>query len=117
MARLHCFDDFRLAPATRELHRSDTPVAVPPRAFDCIVYLVEHRERAVGRDELIAAVWGKTEISDGMLGQTILAARRALEDTGKEQIFIRTVIRFGYHWIAAVETIEAVSADPAAVPA
>jgi DNA-binding winged helix-turn-helix (wHTH) protein/tetratricopeptide (TPR) repeat protein len=113
MTRSYCFSDFRLDPATRELHRGDAPVPVPPRAFDCIVYLVEQRERAVGRDELIAAVWGKTDVSDGLLGQAILAARRALEDTGKEQQFIRTVIRFGYHWIAAVDVIEATPLEPA----
>jgi DNA-binding winged helix-turn-helix (wHTH) protein len=121
MTRSYRFGDFRLDPATRELHRGDAPVAVPPRAFDCIVYLVEHRERAVGRDELIAAVWGRTEIGDGMLGQTVLSARRALEDTGKEQHVIRTVFRFGYHWVAPVEVVEArqdeADAMPAPVPA
>ena len=106
MTRIYRFGDFRLVPATRELWRGDSPVAVPPRAFDCIVYLVEHRERAVGRDELIAAVWGRTETGDGTLGQTVLAARRALEDTGKEQHVIRTVFRFGYHWVAAVAVTE-----------
>jgi DNA-binding winged helix-turn-helix (wHTH) protein/tetratricopeptide (TPR) repeat protein len=117
MTRLYRFDGFRLDPATRELWRGDAPVAVPPRAFDCIVYLVEHRERAIGRDELIAAVWGKTEITDGMLGQTVLAARRAFDDTGREQHFIRTVVRFGYHWVAATEVVEepAVRPEPPSV--
>ncbi|MFI4970536.1 MAG: winged helix-turn-helix domain-containing protein, partial [Lysobacterales bacterium] len=118
MTRFYRFEGFRLDPATRELWRGDAPVAVPPRAFDCIVYLVEHRQRAVGRDELIAAVWGKTEITDGMLGQTVLAARRAFDDTGREQHFIRTVVRFGYHWVAATEAVDAIAsrvdtADPA----
>jgi DNA-binding winged helix-turn-helix (wHTH) protein len=106
MALSYRFGDFRLDPATRELSRGDAPVSVPPRAFDCIVYLLEHRERAVGRDELIAAVWGRTETGDGTLGQTILAARRALDDTGKEQHAIRTVFRFGYHWVAPVDAVE-----------
>lgn len=109
MTRSYLFGDFRLDPATRELYRGDVAVAVPPRAFDCIVYLIRQRDRAVGRDELIAAVWGKTDISDGMLGQTVLSARRALEDTGKEQQFIRTVFRFGYHWVAAVEETDGYS--------
>jgi len=117
MTRSYRFGDFRLDPATRELHRGGAPVAVPPRAFDCIVYLVEHRERAVGRDELIAAVWGRTEIGDGMLGQTVLSARRALEDTGKEQHVIRTVFRFGYHWVAPVEVVEARAEEAEAAPA
>lgn len=101
MTRIHRFGEFRLDPATRELRRGGAPVALPPRAFDCIVYLLEHRDRAVGRDELIAAVWGRADIGDGMLGQTVLSARRALDDTGKDQHCIRTVFRFGYHWVAA----------------
>jgi DNA-binding winged helix-turn-helix (wHTH) protein len=106
MAVSYRFGEFTLDPARRELLRGDAPVAVPPRAFDCIVYLLEHRERAVGRDELIAAVWGRTETGDGTLGQTVLAARRALDDTGKEQHAIRTVFRFGYHWVAPVEPFD-----------
>jgi DNA-binding winged helix-turn-helix (wHTH) protein len=113
MAQVFRFGEFRLDPATRELWRGDAPVAVPPRAFDCIVYLVEHRERAVGRDELIAAVWGRTETGDGTLGQTVLAARRALDDTGKEQHAIRTVFRFGYHWVAPVEIVESIAPEEA----
>lgn len=44
------FADFRLKPATRELQRGAQLVALPPRAFDRRAYLVERRERAVGRD-------------------------------------------------------------------
>lgn len=116
MTRYYRFGDFRLAPATRELWREGIPVAVPPRAFDCIVYLIEHRERAVGRDELIAAVWGKTDISEGMLGQTVLAMRRAVDDTGKDQQVIRTVFRFGYHWVADTERSESDDASVTTMP-
>jgi DNA-binding winged helix-turn-helix (wHTH) protein/tetratricopeptide (TPR) repeat protein len=108
------FRDFQLDVATRELTRAGEAVALPPKVFDCIVYLARHRDRAVGRDELIAAVWGKADVSDGVLGQTILLARRALDDTGREQQVIRTVLRFGYHWVAAVEEVAA--APAAAVP-
>ena len=55
------FGDFRLAPAARELWQDDRLVALPPKSLDCLIYLVEHRERAVGRDELISAVWDHWE--------------------------------------------------------
>lgn len=113
MARIHRFGEFQLDPATRELRRGGVAVPVPPRAFDCIVYLVAHRDRAVGRDELIAAVWGKADITDGMLGQTVLSARRVLDDTGKEQQYIRTVFRFGYHWVAPTEIADEMQERPA----
>lgn len=99
------FGDYRLDPAARELRRGGGLVPLPPRAFDCLAYLVERRERAVGRDELIAAVWGKAEVSDTLLAQTILRVRRAVGDTGNEQHAVRTVPRFGYRWIVATETL------------
>jgi DNA-binding winged helix-turn-helix (wHTH) protein len=45
-------------------------------------------------------VWGKADVTDAMLGQAVLKARRALDDDGRRQRFIRTVPRFGYEWIA-----------------
>lgn len=110
--RIFQIDDFRLDVAARTLTHSGVVIALPPKAFDCIVYLIDHRDRAVGRDELIAAVWGKVDVSDGVLGQTILLARRAFDDTGKEQHVIRTVIRFGYQWLAPLAEL----AFPVALP-
>lgn len=105
------FDPFLLNPATRELREQGELVALPARAFDCLAYLVEHRERAVGRDELIAAVWGRAEVSDALLSHTIVKLRRSLGDTGNEQRTIRTVPRFGYRWIGEIETVDSASAD------
>jgi len=101
--RQYHFGAYMLDAEARMLSRSGEAVALPAKAFDCIVYLVENHHRAVGRDELIAAVWGKVDIGDNVLGQTILLARRALDDSGRGQQFIRTVMRFGYQWIAPLE--------------
>ena len=53
------------APRNLRLDLGDTPlwrdgerVPLPPKSSDCLTHLIEHRDRAVGRDELIAAVWG-----------------------------------------------------------
>jgi DNA-binding winged helix-turn-helix (wHTH) protein len=96
------FGEFVLDRATRELRRGGKRVSLSAKAFDCIAYLIEQRGRAVGRDELIAAVWGRVDVSDSVLSQTVLYARRALEDTGREQHAIRTVVGFGYHWVAPI---------------
>ncbi|HEX7768807.1 MAG TPA: winged helix-turn-helix domain-containing protein, partial [Dokdonella sp.] len=90
-------------PATRELSHDGRSSTLSPRVFDCLAYLVEHRDRAVGRDELMAAVWGRADVSDSQLAQVMLKARRAVGDSGEAQRVIRTVAGFGYHWIAPVE--------------
>jgi len=118
------FGGFELDAAARELRRDGERVALPPKSFDCLAYLIAHRDRAVGRDELIAAVWGRVDISDTVVAQTMLRARKALGDPGESaQRFVRTVPRFGYHWIEPVEEIEGRTAEatapatPAPLPA
>lgn len=105
------FGDFRLDPARRELWRNGERVRLPVRVFDCIAYLIEHRDRAIGRDELIAAIWGNADVSDNVLDQTVLRARRILGDTGDERSFILTKPRFGYVWGAPTEVVETVPED------
>lgn len=101
-----------LDPARRELLRDGVPQALPARAFECLRYLIEHRDRAVGRDELVRAVFGRRDASDAQLAQIVLRARRAIGDDGQEQRAIRTVPRFGFRWTAEIETIEAVVVPP-----
>ncbi|HEY0179587.1 MAG TPA: winged helix-turn-helix domain-containing protein [Dokdonella sp.] len=94
------FDAFRLDAATRELRRGGERVALPPRVFACLLFLIERRERAVGRDELIAAMWDGRSASDVQLAQLILQCRRAVDDDGQQQRAIRTVAGYGYRWVA-----------------
>jgi DNA-binding winged helix-turn-helix (wHTH) protein len=115
--RSYRFGDYRVDPASRELWRGDRLVALPPQVFDCLTYLLERHERAVGRDELVAAVWGKTEVSDTLLGQTVLRIRRELGDDAKDQRILRTIPRFGYRWVAAFELQEFADGGSAVAPA
>jgi len=107
------FGDFRLDRSARELSRNGEPVAVPTRVFDCLVYLIDNRERAVGRDELVAALWGRVDVSDAQLGQIVLRARRAVGDDGNDQRCIRTMPKYGYRWMAQTR-IDATGPEAAA---
>jgi DNA-binding winged helix-turn-helix (wHTH) protein/tetratricopeptide (TPR) repeat protein len=110
------FGDFRLLPASRELWRGADAVVAPRRVFDCLAYLIEHRDRAVGRDELVAAVWGRVDVSDVQLGQIVVRARRAVDDDGVAQQRIRTIQGFGYRWIAETEVGEVSRLEPPVPP-
>lgn len=100
--RTYHFGDFHLDPSTRELRRSGALVVMPPLAFDCLIYLIEHRDRAVGRDELIAAVWGRTDVTDDQLYHLVRNARRAIGERSGEQSAIRTLPRVGFRWVREV---------------
>jgi DNA-binding winged helix-turn-helix (wHTH) protein/tetratricopeptide (TPR) repeat protein len=112
-----CFGVYRLDPAARELYRAGRLLVLSPRMFDCLVWLLEHRERAVGRDELSAAVWSRVDITDAQIDQLIRKVRRAVGDSGSDQEIIRTIPRFGYRWVAEVQPAEAVDAAAPAQPA
>jgi DNA-binding winged helix-turn-helix (wHTH) protein/tetratricopeptide (TPR) repeat protein len=115
----YLFDDFRLDRSARELRRGAAVVTVPTRVFDCLVYLIENRDRAVGRDELVAALWGRVDVSDAQLGQIVLRARRAIGDDGNDQHCIRTMPKFGYRWLTEVRVAasEPVVADTGSITA
>jgi DNA-binding winged helix-turn-helix (wHTH) protein len=104
------FGDYLLQPAARELRHGQRRLALAPKVLDALLWLFENRERAVGRDELSAAVWGKADVTDTQLDQLIRNLRRAVGDSGSSQEVIRTVPRYGYRWIAAVEPL-AMQAD------
>lgn len=105
------FEDFELDCASRTLIGPDGQIALAAKSLDCLAYLVAHRDRAVGRDELVAAVWGRVDAGDSVISQTLLRARKALGDTGEQQRFIRTVRGFGYQWIAPVTATSAADGD------
>ncbi|MET0226525.1 MAG: winged helix-turn-helix domain-containing protein, partial [Dokdonella sp.] len=114
---LYVFAPFRLDAATRELRKHDERIALPPRVFACLLYLIERHERAVGRDELIDALWDGRSASDVQLAQLILQCRRAVDDDGQGQRAIRTVAGFGYRWVQALQTQTQAEPDaPAAEP-
>ncbi|HET8899930.1 MAG TPA: winged helix-turn-helix domain-containing protein [Rhodanobacteraceae bacterium] len=103
---VYSFDGFLLDASTRVLTLNGVTVSVPPKSFDCLVYLIEQRDRAIGRDELISAVWGRADVSDAVLAQTLRRARIAVDDDGDRQVRIRTVVRFGYQWISPVALLD-----------
>ncbi|BCT91999.1 hypothetical protein LYSHEL_10230 [Lysobacter helvus] len=91
-----------LDPARRELLCDDVHRPLPARVFTCLLHLIAHRDRAVGRDELVRAVFGRPDVSDAQLAQVVLRARRALGDNGQAQRVIRTVPSYGFRWAADV---------------
>src|SRR5262247_2493211 len=110
-----CFADFRLDPDNACLWRGTQPIALAPKAFDVLHYLVTHPDRLVTKDTLLDAVWPEMAISDVVVRVAIGELRRALGDTAQAPRFIATVHRRGYRFVAPVaEHIEGVP-DPASL--
>lgn len=102
-----------IAPATRRLSRNGAEVEVEAKAFDLILLLVGNHERALGKQEIIEALWGHRPITDAALSQLIYKARRACGDDGEQQRVIRTIYGRGLQWIAPVQVV---AIEPPAIP-
>ena len=96
----------------RELFRRGEPVALEPQVFDLLVHLVQHRDKVVSRDDLIAAVWGGRIVSDSAVTTRLNAVRRAVGDSGTAQAVIRTVTRKGVRFVAEVQEHDVVAPTP-----
>ena len=87
-------------------------VAVEPKVFDLLVYLIRHRDRVLSREELFQQVWEGREVSDATLSNHVKSARRALGDSGELQQTIQTVRGRGYQFIAPAIEIDSNSPAP-----
>jgi DNA-binding winged helix-turn-helix (wHTH) protein len=72
------FADHVLDIDRRELRRGGERVALEPQVFDLLVYLVRNRERVVGKDDLLEAIWGGRIVSESTVTSRINAARKAV---------------------------------------
>src|SRR5262252_1638014 len=96
------FEPFRLDPVNARLWRGAEVVALQPRVFDVLHYLVTHPHRLVTKDELLNAIWPETAVSDAVVRVAIGMLRKVLDDTAQTPRFIATVPRRGYRFLARV---------------
>jgi class 3 adenylate cyclase len=96
------FGGFRLDPDNACLWRGAQAIALTPKAFDVLHYLVAHPDRLVSKDTLLDAVWPETAVSDAVVRIAIGELRRVLGDTTRAPRFIATVPRWGYRFVAPV---------------
>ena len=105
------FGEYSVDTAAREVRRRDTLIDIEPRAFELLVYLLEHRDRAVGKDELQNEVWG-TIVSDSAMTRSVMKLRKSLGDSSES--IIKTVPRFGYRFVAEISAAPEITAEEAA---
>src|SRR5882757_1190564 len=106
------FKAFRLDAANHLLWRNGDRVSLAPKAFDVLVYLVDHAERVVTQDEIFEAFWSETDVNPEVLRKYILEIRKALGDRPDNPEFIETLPKRGYRFIAPV--LESTAEPPVA---
>jgi DNA-binding winged helix-turn-helix (wHTH) protein len=91
------FGPFVLDAPARMLRCNEREIALQPRVFDLLAYLVQHRERVVSKDELLDALWPGVTVTDNSLQRAISNLRAALREGGMEEA-VRNFPKSGYRF-------------------
>lgn len=96
-ADIHRFAAFELDGEGRVLRLEGREIPLQPRVFDLLLYLVEHRDRVVSKEELLDALWPGVVVTESSLQRAASLARAALQQGGLGEA-IRNYARRGYRF-------------------
>lgn len=104
------FGLFEFDSNTLELRRDGSSVHLQAQPKQVLAHLVKNADRIVSRDELRRVIWGEGTFVDFERGLNFCIAqiRSTLGDDAAQPIFIRTLPRQGYHFIAPVVCVDRV---------
>jgi len=111
------FEEFRLDRRGEGLCRRDgrgvfIPLTVGSRPLDVLSVLVARPGELVRKEEIVAAVWGRTAVENANLTVQISALRRVLDQGRSDASCIQTVATRGYRFLSAVTRIEHAASVP-----
>jgi Tol biopolymer transport system component/DNA-binding winged helix-turn-helix (wHTH) protein len=116
------FSGFSVDPVRRLLFGPDgRPIALKPRVFDTLLFLIEHRGELLGKQTLLDAIWPNVVVEENNLNQAISTLRRVFGETRDDHRFIVTEPGRGYRFVARVEAAPvgppaSTLSDPSPVP-
>jgi Tol biopolymer transport system component/DNA-binding winged helix-turn-helix (wHTH) protein len=102
---IYDFDDVRVDPRAFRVLKAGRPVAVEPKAFAVLLFLLENPGRLVEKKELLERVWPDTVVTESAMTRVIADLRKALGDAAHEARYIETVPTKGYRFIAHVRQV------------
>ena len=102
------FGVFEVNLRTRELRKDGTKIKLQDKPLQLLLLLLEHAGEIVSRDEVRAALWPAGMFVDfDANSKTILTKlRQALGDLAENPIFVETIPRHGYRFIAPVTRVD-----------
>lgn len=99
----YAFGDFQVDPASRQLFGADgRPVALTPRVFDTLLFLLQNAGIPLGKDAMIAAIWPNRVVDENNLTQNISVLRRVFGANPGDHRYIVTEPGRGYRFVAPV---------------
>ncbi|GAC1662553.1 MAG: hypothetical protein NVS9B4_16410 [Candidatus Acidiferrum sp.] len=115
--RYFAFGAFHLDLQKRQLLKHGAPLRLQGKVFESLVVLIERAGEVVNREALRSRLWPTSQINcDANVNTTINKLRQALGDSADQPIFVATVPRKGYRFIAKLEGMDSCPTAKSASP-
>jgi DNA-binding winged helix-turn-helix (wHTH) protein/predicted ATPase len=101
-AKQLCFGPFRLDPTNECLWRGEKEIRLHPKAFGLLRHLMDHPGQMVTKESLLETIWPAVHVTEAILSVYVAEIRKALGENPKKPVFIETLHRRGYRFIAPV---------------
>ena len=107
------FGEFEFDSGTRILTHKGRVVKLQAQPAQVLSVLLARSGRVVSREELKQAIWGEDTYVDFEKGLNFCMGqvRSALRESAAQPVYIRTIPKQGYQFIAPVQTVAAVGED------
>jgi DNA-binding winged helix-turn-helix (wHTH) protein len=104
---IHTFGAFELDASSYELRAEGVALPLQPKVVELLAYLIAHRTRVVGKQELLSALWPDVRVGESSLFWCVSQARKALGQGRGDQGPLVTVHGRGYRFGSEVASREA----------
>lgn len=114
------FEPFAIDTQRWRLLRAGEPVDLSPRLVEILACLAARPGAIVTKDELLDRFWPGVHVTENTLTRAVADIRKALGDRPDPPLYIQTVARRGYRFIATIEAADAparAADEPAPRPA
>ncbi len=101
------FEEYKMDRARWQLSWRNDPLPLNRKTFDLLLYLVDHADRVIAKDELLRTLWPESFVEESNLTQHIFLLRKALSRHRSGTKIIETVPGRGYRFAVAVTKVEA----------
>src|ERR1700760_4315525 len=98
------FGAFELEGRTAELRRNGNAVRLQEQPSQLLLFLLQHAGQIVSRDDLRVQLWPADTFVDfdHALNTAVMKLREALGDSSEKPLYIQTLPRKGYRFVAPV---------------
>ena len=108
----YVFADCELDARLYTLRRAERVFHLRPKVFQVLLYLLDHSNRVVSKQELLEHAWPGQFISEATLEGCIKQVRQALGDSGRAQRVLQTLHGHGYRIVVPVEILPETAPSP-----